>query len=494
MAEGTQRPRSMNRVAVATKVTEGSGSEIGKKETHFANTHDIIREQKLKHAAKVEREKKYASERKAPSTNKDTGETIYFDAFMDAPKLRKEKTTTKKTDSVKSKVNTGIRSRIQNESSDPVQKSDITNGASNDEQKQASSPDEIPTKAPTEKKAPRKNKDTGETIYYNVFTDAPSLRKQKTAPKKNEGIKSRIDTGLKGKNDASDEKSKENGDSTSADAATGGKGETKALALEKLIKKAGVEEKFKDYKTEKNPSDAASSKNVRGARTQSAKSKGSKFTLESNLQTSKPSGKTELDSKKDPNSKTSKAQNSITNQKRKEILAGKSSAESKEAQKAKVCDNEVKLWLETLKLKEAQKYIDLFAEQEINMDSVVLLTRHQLRQMGVTAFGPLNSITSAIDILIKEKENEAKKLALSKAVPKTKKNVTKVRKASPSKEVDNVASERNNESQEDVTPKMNDTKGKKSVSSLGTAKGKPKKPSSAVNKGEMIAIFSRLGH
>ena len=105
--------------------------------------------------------------------------------------------------------------------------------------------------------------------------------------------------------------------------------------------------------------------------------------------------------------KSTKPHDSITNQKRKQILSGKEK-QSTEPPKVNVCDEEVRKWLETLKLRETQKYADTFAEHEINMQNVRLLTRNDLREMGISALGPLNSLCSAIDALNKEKEVEAR--------------------------------------------------------------------------------------
>lgn len=60
------------------------------------------------------------------------------------------------------------------------------------------------------------------------------------------------------------------------------------------------------------------------------------------------------------------------------------------------CDAEVLQWLKGLQLRDTQKYVRLFADHEMDLSSLRLLTRTQLQQMGVMALGPLNKMVLAI--------------------------------------------------------------------------------------------------
>ena len=201
----------------------------------------------------------------------------------------------------------------------------------------------------------------------------------------------------------------------------------KSKTLEKLIKKAGVEEKLKEFKTTTSemPSNSrsnglsltvskssreVSSKNGLEKKTPSSKMNSSaKAMLPTNVAVADSkqltnqtttSGKSNVGPK--DTAKSTKLQDSITNQKRRQILSGKQTHQGHTKPKSKPCDEEVQNWIESLKLKETQKYVDLFDEHEIDMKNVHLLTRNDLREMGINALGPLNSLCSAINILAKE--------------------------------------------------------------------------------------------
>ena len=63
------------------------------------------------------------------------------------------------------------------------------------------------------------------------------------------------------------------------------------------------------------------------------------------------------------------------------------------------CDGAVRRWLDTLQLKDTQKYARIFGVHEVDMASLRLLKRTRLQQMGVVAFGPLSKMTAAINDL-----------------------------------------------------------------------------------------------
>ncbi|XP_052078614.1 uncharacterized protein LOC127716450 isoform X2 [Mytilus californianus] len=60
------------------------------------------------------------------------------------------------------------------------------------------------------------------------------------------------------------------------------------------------------------------------------------------------------------------------------------------------CDPLVKDWIQSLGLMEEEKYLKMFAENEIDMDEVSQLTALQLNEIGITAFGALNKILRGI--------------------------------------------------------------------------------------------------
>ncbi|XP_071087310.1 uncharacterized protein [Haliotis cracherodii] len=64
-----------------------------------------------------------------------------------------------------------------------------------------------------------------------------------------------------------------------------------------------------------------------------------------------------------------------------------------------VCDPGVVSWLQDLGLRECSRYIEVFAENEIDMETVKDLTADQLNQMGITAVGPVNKILRAVSAL-----------------------------------------------------------------------------------------------
>ena len=72
------------------------------------------------------------------------------------------------------------------------------------------------------------------------------------------------------------------------------------------------------------------------------------------------------------------------------------------------CDADVHLWLRRLGLLEEEKYIRVFAENEIDMDELIRLSPDQLQKMGVVAVGALNKISRGIDELCNPRKSVEK--------------------------------------------------------------------------------------
>ena len=60
------------------------------------------------------------------------------------------------------------------------------------------------------------------------------------------------------------------------------------------------------------------------------------------------------------------------------------------------CDEAVGRWLYALQLPNLAKYVEIFGQHEMDMESVRLLTIPQLHAMGIRAIGPLNKIIYAV--------------------------------------------------------------------------------------------------
>jgi hypothetical protein len=60
------------------------------------------------------------------------------------------------------------------------------------------------------------------------------------------------------------------------------------------------------------------------------------------------------------------------------------------------CDPDVALWIKGLHLRDPEKYIKLFGEQEIDMESLRLINEKHLRAIGITAVGPVNKLMQGI--------------------------------------------------------------------------------------------------
>ncbi|XP_046561668.1 serine/threonine-protein kinase BCK1/SLK1/SSP31-like [Haliotis rubra] len=64
-----------------------------------------------------------------------------------------------------------------------------------------------------------------------------------------------------------------------------------------------------------------------------------------------------------------------------------------------VCHQDVVTWLQDLGLRDCNRYIKVFAENEIDMETLKDLTAEQLNQMGITAVGPVNKILRSVSAL-----------------------------------------------------------------------------------------------
>ncbi len=221
------------------------------------------------------------------------------------------------------------------------------------------------------------------------------------------------------------------------------KKEAKSKALQSLIHKAGADEKLKDFKVDDaqmvaNDSSKTSTKttaeelskcttkkkplnaecDVVNAERNTKRKGADAHDIQAKAATSKM--KSQFSSVKRDHTKLSRPSTSSTNQKRKEILSGSSETPARDETTMKVCDPEVQSWLETLKLKDIDKYVAMFTEHEVNMNSAILLGRNDLREMGVSALGPLNVLCAAIETLNEKKEKEKKRQEKLKKVSKTK--------------------------------------------------------------------------
>lgn len=63
------------------------------------------------------------------------------------------------------------------------------------------------------------------------------------------------------------------------------------------------------------------------------------------------------------------------------------------------CDPDVHLWLRRLGLLEEEKYVQIFAENEIDMEELILLSPEQLNKIGVVAVGAFNKLVRGIEEL-----------------------------------------------------------------------------------------------
>ena len=236
--------------------------------------------------------------------------------------------------------------------------------------------------------------------------------------------------------------------------------EAKSKSLQRLMKKAGVEEKLKEFKVDEEKRSDVQSQEPKSSvikKQQETESRSTGQTVrkeasgrESKLKSESQSADVNKVGKFESNSTTKTKSSTRKEDKSKNIprvsglkaganlsdndkgKLGKSVEDSNQTKENKssgikpkqntkqVCDVEVRQWLESLRLKEPQKYIDKFAEHEMDMRGIKLLGRNDLREMGIHALGPLNALCLGIEALNKETETEAKKQTPAKKEKKTK--------------------------------------------------------------------------
>ncbi|XP_070553545.1 uncharacterized protein [Ptychodera flava] len=70
-------------------------------------------------------------------------------------------------------------------------------------------------------------------------------------------------------------------------------------------------------------------------------------------------------------------------------------------------DPALSVWLYGLKLLDTDKYIQIFVDNEVTMEGVKLLTDKHLKEMGITAMGPLSKLSHGIKVLRGEVEEDS---------------------------------------------------------------------------------------
>ena len=78
------------------------------------------------------------------------------------------------------------------------------------------------------------------------------------------------------------------------------------------------------------------------------------------------------------------------------------------------CDPDVRLWLRQLGLLEEEKYVEMFAVNEIDMGVLVGLDEKQLEKMGVLALGAMKKLVGGIEELKKSNIGERKRIPADK--------------------------------------------------------------------------------
>ncbi|XP_066287041.1 uncharacterized protein [Branchiostoma lanceolatum] len=82
------------------------------------------------------------------------------------------------------------------------------------------------------------------------------------------------------------------------------------------------------------------------------------------------------------------------------------------------CDPAVAAWLASLNLMEQDKYVKIFADNEIDLEGLRLLSEDQLARMGVTAIGAMNKIMFGVEQL-RNSFDKAKEKSTKAEVPTT---------------------------------------------------------------------------
>ncbi|XP_078601587.1 uncharacterized protein LOC144876309 [Branchiostoma floridae x Branchiostoma japonicum] len=81
------------------------------------------------------------------------------------------------------------------------------------------------------------------------------------------------------------------------------------------------------------------------------------------------------------------------------------------------CDPAVAAWLASLNLMEQEKYVKIFADNEIDLEGLRLLSEDQLARMGVTAIGAMNKIMFGVEQL-RNSFDKAKEKSTKAEAPK----------------------------------------------------------------------------
>ena len=141
------------------------------------------------------------------------------------------------------------------------------------------------------------------------------------------------------------------------------------------------------------------------------------------------------------------------------------------------CDPSVYMWLRRLALLEEEKYIDMFARNEIDLSVLVTLDEKQLEKMGVLALGAMKKLLAGIEELkIQEEKRKAQsETSSAKSSPNTKKTDPLLRISATDMSVKSK-----NELQSPKTPNDSKVKNPTSFSTASSTSGEKFKDSVSV--------------
>lgn len=154
------------------------------------------------------------------------------------------------------------------------------------------------------------------------------------------------------------------------------------------------------------------------------------------------------------------------------------------------CDPSVYMWLKRLALLEEEKYIDMFARNEIDLSILITLDEKQLEKMGVLALGAMKKLLTGIEELKQKKEiqpvHQDENSVTGKSSPKTRNTEKMCPTTSASvKSKSEIKSPKTPESS-----RMKDSSSPFSISSTGDEKPKDRtftKPSASVKRSNSIS-------
>ncbi len=168
--------------------------------------------------------------------------------------------------------------------------------------------------------------------------------------------------------------------------------EMKGKVLEKMMKKIDVENRLKDFKL--------ADKKDKEEINQASKEQSQKNSMAGVM-------KNDIDNKADCTNGVARTAMKGRDS-RPSSRTGRRGSNSRSPKKEScVCDPEVVAWLQDLKLKDFDRYVKLFAEHEVDMDVLLLITEEQLKEMGIRAVGAYNKILIGLRDLRKKREEEA---------------------------------------------------------------------------------------